>query len=633
MGKEMETRTFNIKKGIIIGIVLLLFMTHIVPASIGQKQTTTERQTIPETPLHSIEKTASFTFYVIGKNSVEKQETMLSTAAAQTIYEHYQELQREMSLNPSSDTTQHLQQEFIRLLIEHDAIPTTLSQEQLYCLAHPPTPPLKHLPRSILPFQNKASEWFCNFATFGEGSAFPIIILPRFIPIILTPIPRVFIYWSTEKGLTSVGGLLSGTGFLAGGQQKGIALGFWGIGFSIFLPPIRSYGIFGYALYTRVTAEQFEFYPPNNPPRVTQTDPADGQQFVPLSTKELRFAIEDKDKDPISYSVTTEPDIGSDSGGLKPDGTYSVAVSGLESFTTYTWTIELTDGKDITKKTLTFTTEPIAPIISNPLPKNNAEFIPIWTSNLSFDLEDYQGDLMDWTVETQPDIGSGAANDVGDGRYSVVISGLDYFTSYKWFVNATDGTHWTKKTFVFTTAAEGELVFEPSDDTGVQHSSPNTNFGDNSGVVVRNEYGAGSGSGYAWDALIRFDISSIPTNASIQYAYLQLYYYAWKDTNPSGRVLRLFRATSTWNENTVTWNTQPTYATQATSFATVPSSTGTWMEWEVTGDIQAFVHGSLPNHGWKITDDTPWNNPNIPIMRFYTKEFGDFIPYLLIGYN
>ena len=628
LGKEMETKTSKIIKGIIIGIVLLLFMTHIVPATIGQKQTTPEQQTITETPPQSIEKTASFTFYIIGTNSVEKQETLLSTAAAQTIYEKYQELQKEITVNPSSINTQHLQQEFISLLIEHDAIPTTLSQEQLF----PKASPFKHPPRSILPFQNKASEWFCNFATFGEGSAFPIIILPRFIPLILTPIPRVFVHWSTDKGLTSVGGLLSGTGFLAGGQQRGIALGFWGIGFSIFLPPIRSYGIFGYALYTRVTAEQFEFYPPNNPPQITQTDPANGQQFVSLSTKELRFAIMDKDKELMSYKVTTEPHIGSDSSGLKPDGTYAVAVSGLESYTTYTWTIEVTDGKDTTTKTLTFTTEPIAPIISNPLPKNNAQFIPIWTLNLSFDLEDYQGDLMDWTVETQPDIGSAAATGVGNGSYTVPISDLDYFTSYKWFVNATDGTHLTRRTYAFKTAAEGELVLEPTDDTFLDYRVPNTPMGYGEVINVRNEFGGG-GSGWAYDGLIRFDVSSIPTNVSVQYAYLKLYYYAWKDTNPAGRTLRLFRATSAWNENTVTWNTQPTYTAQSTSFAIVPSSTKTWMEWDVTGDVQAFVNGSLPNYGWKITDDTPWNYANIPITRFYAKEFGDFIPYLLIGYN
>jgi hypothetical protein len=624
MGKEMEKRTCKIKNGMIFGIILLLFIANIVPTSIGQKQRTSEQQTIPETPLQPIEKTASFTFYVIGKNGGEKQEMMLSTATALTIYEHYQELQREMTLNPSSDTTQRIQQDFIRLLIEHDAIPTTLSQEQLFSLIRPPTPPLKHLPRSILPFQNKASEWFCNFATFGEGAAFPIIILPRFIPIILTPIPRVFIYWSTEKGLTSVGGLLSGTGFLAGGQQKGIALGFWGIGFSIFLPPVRSYGIFGYALYTRVAAEQFEFYPPNNPPRVTQTDPADGQQFVPLSTKELRFAIEDKDKDPISYSVTTEPDIGSDSGGLKPDGTYSVAVSGLESLTTYSWTIELTDGMDITKKTLTFTTEPVAPVISNPLPKDNAEFISVETMSLSFDLMDHQGDVMDWTVETQPDIGSGAATGVKDGRCMVAINGLDYFTSYKWFVNVTDGEHWTRKTYNFRTIAEDTVVVEAVDDSYVSSTIPNQNAGNLESISIRS-----GGSGNQWWAAptIKFDLSSLPTETLVLSATLNLFYYAYADGNPVGRNLVMYRFLDDWNESTITWSNMPSINPTQTTTAYVPSAPGTWITWDVTADVQKFLDRSITNYGWIIKDET---SSGLSITYIRSKEYSSDSPYLFI---
>ena len=113
----------------------------------------------------------------------------------------------------------------------------------------------------------------------------------------MAPIPRLFVGWKTDAGYTSCGGLVSGTGFIASGQQKGFAVGFWGIGFSIFLPPVRSYGMFGYALYARASAEYMEYYPPNNPPEITQTDPVDGQEMVPVATSELRFSIEDIDGD------------------------------------------------------------------------------------------------------------------------------------------------------------------------------------------------------------------------------------------------------------------------------------------------------------------------------------------------
>jgi hypothetical protein len=447
MGKEMKGK----KTSLIFGIAVLLLTTSIIPSILGQSSSSVSQHNRSPITLLLAEKTPTITVYVIGKTGLEKQETMLTTSDALRIYEKYQELKKEATINPYSHTTQRKQQEFIDLLKKSDALPTGISNNQLLTLTQPAIPPWKYLRKGILPFQNKASEWFCNFATYGEGSAFPIIILPRFIPFILTPIPRAFVYWSTDEGLTSVGGLISKTGFLAGGQQQGIALGFWGIGFSIFLPPIMSYGIFGYALFTRVTAQEIEFWPPNTPPEITQTDPADGQQMVSISTKELRFEINDEDKDMMSYNVTTNPYIGSGSGGLKPSGTYSIPISGLQDLTTYTWHIEVTDGKDTEEKTMTFSTEAVAPIISNPQPADGERDIPMNLPSLQFSLKDYQGDAMEYTVETSPNIGSKHETGVHDGTYMVPISGMTYGAQYRWYLNVSDGTHWTRKTYSYQT--------------------------------------------------------------------------------------------------------------------------------------------------------------------------------------
>ncbi|MCJ7696728.1 MAG: hypothetical protein MUO73_00135, partial [Thermoplasmata archaeon] len=456
-------KKYIFKEGVIFVIIIMLLLTSIVPSSIGQTHTSTQQQNITATSLPSTEKTSSFTLYIIGKNSLEKQEKILSASNTLKIYEKYQELKKEMTSNPYSDKTQRVKQEFFDFLVENHALPTGMSTDQLLSLIQPPVIPPKHLHlrTDIHPFQNKASEWFCNFATFGEGSAFPIIILPRLIPFLLMPIPRAFVWWSTPSGITSVGGLISRTGFLAGGQQQGIALGFWGIGFSIFLPPIMSYGIFGYAVFTRVTAEEFEFFPPNNPPEITQTDPVDGQNMVSMSTTELRFNIHDADGDLMSYDVTTEPNIGSGSGGLKPDGTYSIHINGLESNTQYTWHIQVFDGQEYTEKTLTFTTEPVAPVISNPSPADCERDVPMDLPQLQFTLKDYQGDAMDYRVETSPNIGSAHVTGVHDGTYTVPVSGLTYGAMYRWFVNVTDGIHWTREALSFQTGYPS--LFNPFD--------------------------------------------------------------------------------------------------------------------------------------------------------------------------
>ncbi|MBN1280358.1 MAG: DNRLRE domain-containing protein [Candidatus Thermoplasmatota archaeon] len=372
----------------------------------------------------------------------------------------------------------------------------------------------------------------------------------------------------------------------------------------------------------------------NKGPWYSDISPADGEQNVSLSLSEIRFRIYDPEGDLMSYKVTTSPDIGSGSATLVPNGTYAVPVHGLENHTTYSWHFRLYAGDDSGTplgKTFTFTTSKLAPFIWNPSPRHTADYVPIFTPNVSFNLKDFQGDLMNWTVETHPDIGGGSGTNVSDGHYSVGIHGLDYNTTYTWFVNATDGLHWTRRTYAFTTSPEGMFAVEPSDDTFVDHGNPDTPRGSGGRMNVRNEYGATPG--FAYDPLIRFDVSSIPKNITLQDAYLRLYYCEWDDNNPSGRPLRLYRATSPWEEETVTWNTQPSYEDVWTSFALVPGSAGTWIEWNVTKDVRAFVNESLLNYGWKITDETPWNNYNIPIVKLYANEFGAFIPHLSIAYE
>jgi hypothetical protein len=109
-----------------------------------------------------------------------------------------------------------------------------------------------------------------------------------------------------------------------------------------------------------------------------------------------------------------------------------------------------------------FTTEQTAPAVYDPIPLDGEQFIPINILELSFKLMDPQGDPMDYTVETKPDIGSGSGTGVGDGTYTVDVSGLENLTEYLWYVNVTDGTNWKHKIFCFTT--EPRMVFNPFDE-------------------------------------------------------------------------------------------------------------------------------------------------------------------------
>lgn len=368
----------------------------------------------------------------------------------------------------------------------------------------------------------------------------------------------------------------------------------------------------------------------NDLPVASDFSPAENEQNVSLSLTELSFRLTDHEGDLMSYKVSTRPDIGGGSGSLVGNGTYTIPIHGLQNGTTYLWLVLVYQGEPTgtpVGRERAFTTETLFPIIRNPSPGQNAEFVPITTSNVSFDLTDYQGDLMNWTVETQPDIGSGVGTNVGNGRYTVPISGLEYFTTYTWFVNATDGRYWSNKTFTFWTTTEKTLVLEPTDDATISEVSPNSNAGTSDPIKIRSRIYS---SWLELDGLIKYNISALPPNATIQYASLRMFYYHNLDGNPSGHQLNTYRATSDWDEGTVTWNSRPSNDPEPSSFAIVPSTLNTWIFWNLTGDIQLFYHGGAPNYGWRIMD---MSENHQECSCYHSKEYSEYHPILTIGYK
>jgi len=373
--------------------------------------------------------------------------------------------------------------------------------------------------------------------------------------------------------------------------------------------------------------------PPNTFPWFSDISPADGEQNVSLSLSEISFRIYDYEGNLMSYKVTTNPDIGEGSATLVPNGTYTIPIHGLQNSTTYTWKFFLYEGDNSGTpigKTFTFTTAPLAPFIWNPSPRHNAQYVPISTLNVSFDLKDFQGDLLNWTVETQPDIGSGGANGVGDGRYTVAITGLEYDTKYTWFVNATDGMFWTKKTYVFTITSEGLMVFEPFADTYVTDDEPNETPWMNQNIIVSKKDGAVP-SCYDERGLVLFDLSGIPEGSQIISANLSLYYHESHGMNPINREITCHRILEHWDEKTTSFNTMPNSDPVECASTFVPGSF-MWIDWDVTSEIDDFINGGVENYGWMIRD---YMDPLQFYCHhyYYTSNAADLHPRLFIWFN
>jgi hypothetical protein len=175
--------------------------------------------------------------------------------------------------------------------------------------------------------------------------------------------------------------------------------------------------------------------------------------------------------------------------------------------------------------------------------------------------------------------------------------------------------------YYFTSTADAEIT----------QQNPNNTSGTSEYITIANE-DDGNGTGRGRDALIRYNLSSIPPDKILLTATLKLHYYDWINNDPAGRPLRCYRITSDWDENTVTWNTQPSYDSYHTTETPVPANIDTWIEWDVFSDVQGFYEGTHDNFGWRITDETPWAGPDIPQTCIHTKEYGAFLPELIIEY-
>ena len=457
MGKKL-----TLKKVVVIILFLYFITTSFLPTISGEdtkidKNLDTKIQT-------NLEEygDVKVKFYTFGLKNQCTKEITIPYNEVEELYDKITDYSFEAAIDPESIKAKELQQEIFGLFDEKEVLPEELTGETLFCKNNHFFKDKNARVFSSPILESRSSAFFCNFITTGTGSQFPIIIFPRLIPILQLPIPRLFLKWNAIEGVTSCGGLLNGKGYIATGQQQGLALGFWGIGFSVFLPPIMQYGFLGYALYSTTKADDIELWPPNYTPEASAIYPPQEAENIPISTSELQFHISDANGDLMDYIVTTNPDIGSGSGTSKTDGTYSIPISGLEGTEEYHWTVKVTDGEKTSDNSFSFTTEPTAPIVYDPDPENGEKYVSIDQSQLQFTLKDIQGDTMDYTVETVPNVGSGSGSGVGDGTYSVPISGLEHSTDYNWFVNVTDGEVWKHKIFYFQT--EPIMEFDPFDE-------------------------------------------------------------------------------------------------------------------------------------------------------------------------
>jgi len=148
-------------------------------------------------------------------------------------------------------------------------------------------------------------------------------------------------------------------------------------------------------------------------------------------------------------------------------------------------------------------------------------------------------------------------------------------------------------------------------DSYIDENNPGTNYGTDVSLDV-----SGRSGGRIRKALLWFNVSSIPANATITSAVLQLY----KTGAPGGGTINVsvyrVNSTSNWNETEVTWNNLTSTTTWSTAGGdydpteydrqAVNNTVGIWHSWNITALVQSWTNGTYPNYGLilVIPDDT-----------------------------
>jgi hypothetical protein len=214
-------------------------------------------------------------------------------------------------------------------------------------------------------------------------------------------------------------------------------------------------------LYTFTTASN----PGNSPPAFSSISPANGSTNVPIGTTELSLYISDPEGKTLSYSIQTRPNVGSISVNNVYGGTKYCTLSGLAYSTTYRWWVNATDGSSWTRRWYTFTTVSNSgnspPAFSSMFPANGSINVPINTGALTLTIRDPEGKSFSFTIQTRPNVGSISVNNVYGSTKYCTLSGLTYSTTYRWWVNASDGSSWTRRWFTFTTEPKDSQVINP----------------------------------------------------------------------------------------------------------------------------------------------------------------------------
>lgn len=128
------------------------------------------------------------------------------------------------------------------------------------------------------------------------------------------------------------------------------------------------------------------------------------------------------------------------------------------------------------------------------------------------------------------------------------------------------------------------LSVAPQADAQVVEGYPTSNYGTRSYLYVQT-----ASSGYKNErAWLKFDLSGVPSGATISSATLKLYNWRY---GSSGLPVAVHAGDNNWTETGITWNSAPSFAATALDTQTIDTD-DTWYSWDLTSYVQGQLGAS-----------------------------------------
>ncbi|MEW6536815.1 MAG: DNRLRE domain-containing protein [Candidatus Auribacterota bacterium] len=191
----------------------------------------------------------------------------------------------------------------------------------------------------------------------------------------------------------------------------------------------------------------------------------------------------------------------------------------------------------------------------------------------------------------------------------IIILAIFSILSYSSYLSALNVT-------ISPTPADGK-------DAYIDSSAPTTNYGAASDLNVYN-----NPSDYELRSLIQFELPTLLNGQNITLARLRL----TKSTNTgdiTGDLVTAKRVTSSWDEATVTWVTQPTFDSLYENTIPIDDQYTGAIVFDITDMVASWVEGSSANYGVMLVHESAQSG----IKTFNSSENGGGSPSLYIEYS